>query len=126
MRPVLVDTSVWVDHFRRRNDGLVALLQRDAALVHPLVIGELACGTPPERVRTLADLRSLPMARQASLDELHGFVERERLYGEGCGLIDLLLLASTLITPGLAIWTHDHRLQRLAGRFGVAHSLALI
>ena len=50
---VLVDTSVWVAHFRQRHEHLVQLLLADQAMVHPLVLGELACGTPPEprRVR---------------------------------------------------------------------------
>lgn len=49
------------------------------------------------------------------------FVERERLYGLGCGLVDLTLLASTLITPGALLWTLDQRLARLAERFDVAY-----
>ena len=44
---VLIDTSVWVDHFRHRNSALIELLVLDLALTHPMVIGELACGTPP-------------------------------------------------------------------------------
>ncbi len=46
MTGVLVDTSVWVDHFRHGNPALVRLLAQDAVLVHPLVLGEIACGTP--------------------------------------------------------------------------------
>lgn len=56
MKGVLVDTSVWVDHFRRHNDNLVELLEFDLVWVHPLVAGEIACGTPPNRVQTLSDL----------------------------------------------------------------------
>lgn len=41
--------------------------------------------------------------------------------GLGCGLVDMSLLASTLITPGAELWTLDKRLAELAGRFGVAH-----
>ena len=50
------------------------------------------------------------------------FVERERLYRLGCGLVDLTLLASTLQTPGARLWTLDKGLARLAGRFGVRHA----
>lgn len=121
MRGVLVDTSVWIDHFRRRNDALVELLERDLVMTHPLVLGEIACGTPPDRVRTLTDLASLQHAQQASVREVMAFVERERLFGLGCGLIDMLLLASTLMTPGLELWTLDRRLCALAQRFGVMH-----
>lgn len=116
---VLVDTSVWVDHFRRRNEALVALLERDLVLMHPLVLGELACGTPPERSRTLVDLADLRPAQQASLREVMGFMDREQLYGLGCGLIDLTLLASTRLTPGAVLWTLDRRLAALAARLNV-------
>lgn len=119
---VLVDTSVWVDHFRRRNEELANLLGRDLALIHPMVLLELACGTPPApRTQTLSDLGLLMAAEQATLDEVMQFVEREKLYGLGCGLVDMALLASTLVTPGAKLWTLDRRLGDLADRFGVAH-----
>ena len=119
---VLVDTSVWVDHFKHRNDALIALIVSDQALTHPMVLVELACGTPPApRARTLGDIGLLQPAKQASLTEVIAFIEREKLYGLGCGLVDVSLLASTLITPGAQLWTMDRRLDDLSGRFGVAH-----
>lgn len=126
MKGVLVDTSVWVDHFRTRNENLVSLLTLDLALSHPLVVTELACGTPPApRSRTLSDIAILPQARQATLDEVRGFIEREKLYGLGCGVVDLALLASTLLTPGSRLWSLDRRLVELAQRFDVAFQPAL-
>ena len=83
MRSVFVDTSVWVDHFRHRNVALVGLLELDLVMVHPLVLGEIACGTPPIRSQTLADLSGLQQIQQASLDEAMQFIERERLFGLG-------------------------------------------
>lgn len=119
---VLIDTSVWVDHFRKRNNELVDLIELDRALTHPLVIVEIACGTPPApRSQTLSSIGLLQPCKQASLSELMEFIERERLYGLGCGLVDLSLLASTLITPGAEVWSLDKRLAELAGRFGVAY-----
>jgi predicted nucleic acid-binding protein len=121
MSGVLVDTSVWVDHFRNRNEALVSLLTLDLVLSHPLIVTELACGTPPvPRARTLADVATLPQARQATLDEVRSFIEREELYGLGCGVVDLALLAATLLTPGSRLWSLDRRLTQLAQRFDVA------
>jgi predicted nucleic acid-binding protein len=118
---VLVDTSVWVDHFRNRNAGLVKLLDADLGLTHPLVLAELACGTPPApRTRTLGQIGLLRPSNQASLDEVMNLIEREKLYGLGCGLVDIALLGSTLITPGSRLWTLDKRLAVLAERFGIA------
>jgi predicted nucleic acid-binding protein len=121
MKGVLVDTSVWVAHFRQRNDVLANLLDLDLVMVHPLILGELACGTPPNRLQTLGDLGSLQQVQQASVREVIDFIERQRLFGLGCGLIDLQLLASTLLTQGVALWSMDKRLCTLAERFGVMH-----
>jgi predicted nucleic acid-binding protein len=121
VKQVLIDTSVWVEHFRENNPALSELLALDVALTHPMVIGELSCGTPPDRSRTLSDLAALGHTQQASLAEVMEFIEREQLFGLGCGLIDLLLLASTLMTPGTELWTLDKRLSALASRFAVLH-----
>jgi predicted nucleic acid-binding protein len=119
---VLVDTSVWVGHFRRRDEALLALLLRDDVLTHPLVVGELACGTPPApRERTLRDIERLRPAQQATWFEIRALVERERLWGLGCGLIDVSLLASAMMTPGARLWTLDRRLDDVARRLDVAH-----
>ncbi|MGG1945563.1 PIN domain-containing protein [Trinickia sp. NRRL B-1857] len=120
---VLIDTSVWVSHFRDRNEALVDLIALDLALTHPMVVVELACGTPPApRAQILGDIGLLQPANQASLGEVAEFIEREKLFGLGCGLMDMALLASTLITPGAQLWTLDKRLADLAARFGVARS----
>lgn len=93
---VLVDTSVWVDHFRKRNDALIGLIEKDLVLNHPMVLAELACGTPPSpRTQTLKSVALLRPCHQASLSEVMDFIEREKLYGLGCGLVDMCLLAST-------------------------------
>lgn len=122
MNDVLVDTSVWVDHFRHVNASLVDLLSLDLAMTHPMVVTELACGTPPAlRERTLADIAALPQSRQASLAEVRELIEREKLFGLGCGLVDLTLLGSAMLTTGARLWTLDQRLRRLAERFQVAY-----
>ena len=118
----LIDTSVWLDHFRQRNDSLTDVLAADLALMHPMAWAELACGTPPApRDQTLRDLRLLAHAQQASLHEVVDFIDREKLYGLGYGLVDMVLLASTLITPNAELWTLDKRLAALSERFGVMH-----
>ena len=122
---VLVDTSVWVDHFRRANAALVHLVTLDQALMHPMVVVELACGTPPApRTKTLGDMALLGSVRQATLDEVRDFIEREALYELGCGLVDLVLLCSVLITPNTRLWTMDKRLDDLAARFDVSYEPA--
>lgn len=119
---VLVDTSVWVDHFKQGNATLAQLIEADRVLMHPMILAEIACGTPPApRKQTLADLSLLQLSNQASLKEVMAFIEKEKLYGLGCGLVDLMLLASTLITPGTLLWTLDKRLDALAQGFRIAY-----
>jgi predicted nucleic acid-binding protein len=124
---VLVDTSVWVDFFRRgpAMAALDTLLGDEEAATHPLVVAELACGSPPNpRHRTLLDIESLPQVRIATLDEARSLLEREKLYGRGLGVVDLMLLASTLITPGARLFTLDKRLLEVANQFAVGHAVA--
>jgi predicted nucleic acid-binding protein len=121
MSGVLVDTSVWVSHFRERNQGLIDLLDCDDVLIHPMILAEIGCGTPPARNSTLSDLASLQQAQQPSLYEVMDFIERESLFGQGCRIVDMILLASTLITPGSELWTLDKRLSSIAKSYGVMY-----
>lgn len=101
---------------------MVDLINLDLALTHPMIIVELACGTPPApRDQTLNNISLLQSCNQASLEEIMEFIEREKLYGLGCGMLDMALLASTLITPGAELWTLDKDLADLAKRFKVAY-----
>lgn len=117
---VLIDTSVWVAHFRSSNNHLTRLVAQDLAVTHPMVVLEIACGTPPlPRQRTLSSIGYLQTCNQAGFSEVVNFIEAEKLFGLGCGLVDLVLLASTLITPGCRLWTLDRRLDTLSQRFGI-------
>ena len=125
MSAVLVDTSVWVGHFRRANPELGSLLENDGVLCHPLIVLELACGTPPApRERTLSDLRMLRQAKVATTEEVLSLIETERLYDNGCGAVDIALLASVLMTPNARLWTDDRNLQALAARLGVVFEVS--
>jgi predicted nucleic acid-binding protein len=119
---VLVDTSIWIQHFRKNDEHLVFLMKKDAVLVHPMVVVEIACGTPPKRNETIASLELLKHSVQASFSEVNELIEREKLYGLGCGFVDIFLLASTLLTPGAKLWTLDKSLANLAIRFNVIYT----
>jgi predicted nucleic acid-binding protein len=111
---ILVDTSVWVDHLRRGDADLAALLDDGRVLVHPFVIGEIACGSLIGRAATLGLLMNMPAAALAEHDEVLAFVEQHRLYGKGIGFIDAHLLTSVALMPGTALWTRDRRLKSIA------------
>ena len=93
----------------------------DQVLCHPLIVLELACGTPPSpRERTLGDLKKLQMAVVATTDEILALIEKTQSHDSGCGAVDMALLASVLLTPDTLLWTIDKNLDTLATRLGVA------
>ena len=118
---ILVDTSVWVDHLRRGDAGLVALLERSAVLMHPFVVGEIACGSLRDRASILELLQDLPAAVVAMPDEVLKFIEGHELHGKGIGSVDAHLLTSVALSPGATLWTRDARLRRAAERLVCAH-----
>ena len=109
---ILVDTSVWVDHFRRGNARLRLLLEEGEAATHPMVLGELACGNLPQRRETLHLLESLPAIPQAPDRIVREAIETRRLWGKGIGWIDAHLVVASLIS-GVPLWTLDRRLARI-------------
>lgn len=115
----LVDTSVWVDHLRRGNAKLRSLLEEGAALVHPFVVGELACGNLKNRAEILQLLALLPEARVADHAEVLSLVERRRLHGLGIGWLDAHLLASAILSAA-PLWTLDRRLGDVASSLKIA------
>ena len=117
---ILADTSVWVDHLRRGDARLAALLDTASVLIHPFVIGEIACGSLADRATVLGLLQDLPRAVVAEADEVLVFIERHRLHGQGLGYVDVHLLAAVALTPGARLWTLDKRLRAAALALGCA------
>ena len=118
---ILVDTSVWVSHFRQSNLSLVYLLTNDQVLCHPLVMLEIACGSPPApRHKTLEYLDKLQTVKTATTREIMTLIETHDLQDSGCGAIDMALLASALITENAKIWTQDKKLDALAKKLGIS------
>ena len=117
---ILVDTSVWIGHLRRGDPHLVELLEQGEAGTHPLVIGELACGSLPRRREILGLLSHLPVMPVATDSEALDFIEANRLMGTGIGYIDVHVLASARLSEGTRLWTDDTRLAAAARRLFVS------
>jgi predicted nucleic acid-binding protein len=117
---ILVDTSVWIDHFRRKDPRLQTFLDNRGVLMHPTVVGELACGTLRTRSWTLSYLRDLPQpASIADEEETLFVIESRNLWGKGIGWSDAQLVASALIS-GCKLWTHDRKLREVVAGLGIA------
>jgi hypothetical protein len=117
---ILVDTSVWIDHLRKGNRKLAALLDGAQVLVHPFIIGEIALGNLRQRDLILTSLQALRRTAEASHSEVLQFISGNGLAGLGIGYVDAHLLAATKLTPGTGLWTFDKRLDAVASRLGLA------
>jgi len=115
---ILVDTSVWLDHFRRGNRALAARLESGEVATHPFIIGELACGNLHRRRETLGNLSALASVPVATHDEVLALLETRRLIGKGLGWIDMHLLCSALLA-GVRLLTLDKSLGAACGVLGI-------
>jgi predicted nucleic acid-binding protein len=124
MADVLVDTSVWVDFLRSGDPNLASLLKkmpgRNRVVIHPMIIGELACGNLKNRQSLLKLWNSLNTLIQASHEEVLYFIEHHHLMGKGIGYVDAHLLASVALAMDVRLWTRDLRLSRLAIKLDLA------
>jgi predicted nucleic acid-binding protein len=116
---ILVDTSVWVDHFRHGNSRLAQLLLDGEVMCHPFVVGELACGFLTRRADILSLLSTLPSLAVADHAEALRLVDMQRLFGRGLGWIDVHLLASAVLAK-VPVWSLDKTLSRTATALGMA------
>jgi len=117
---ILVDTSIWIDHFRSRDLALDRLLDQDLVLAHPFVTGKIALGSLARRAEVLAVLQGLTQAKVAGHDEVASMIERHGLFGAGIGYVDAHLRAAVRLTPGAGLWTRDKRLAAAAERLKLA------
>lgn len=117
---VLVDTSIWIDHLRRNEPALVELLEAGRVVRHSAVVGELACGTLRQRDRVLGNLQHLPSVTEPRSEEALLLLNRFRLWGQGLGWTDILLLASCRLGSA-SLWTRDRSLRAAAMELGVEY-----
>jgi predicted nucleic acid-binding protein len=115
---ILVDTSVWIDHFKAADPMFAQFLPDEPLLIHPFVLGEIALGSFAQRAALLKWLGKLTPALQASHREVLGLIQSKRLFGIGIGYIDAHLIASVQLTPGARLWTRDKRLRAAAESIG--------
>lgn len=116
---VLVDTNIWIDHLRKTELVLVDVRERDQVSVHQSVITELVLGNLKNRSFFLKMLERLMIVRNVDDQGVRHLVEERRLWGRGLSAVDAALLASAVVTPGVALWTRDKRLREAARDVGV-------
>jgi len=116
---VLVDTSVWINHFHKSNSKLQNLLYELNVASHPFIVGELACGNIRNREEILNLLQGLPSENVVSNEEFLFFIEKHKLMGRGIGFVDIHLLAAAKLM-GHLLWSADKRLNNMATEMGLS------
>lgn len=120
---ILVDSSIWIDHFRQTDPDLVRLLNSASVLAHPFVTGELALGHLKKRDEKISALLNLPQAIVATDDEVMHIIELNKLFGMGIGYIDAHLLAAAKLSE-TTIWTRDKALLKVSKSLSLAANLS--
>lgn len=115
---ILADTSVWINHFIRTDNDLIELMQKEALVMHPLVLVELACGNLRNRETRLSDLNLLPSVEAVSERETLVFLEKYSLFGKGLGFVDINLMA-TCKKHKIFLYTYEKALRRESIKQGV-------
>ena len=118
---ILVDTSIWIDHFHASEPSLVALLRDDQVGCHRAVIEELALGSIKQRARVLALLESLRGFPALTHEEVMALVNGHQLWGRGLSAVDVHLLGSVMLVGGARLWTRDKRLLAACRDSGAAY-----
>lgn len=116
---IIIDTSAWIDHFRRRDASLSETIVDEDIVLHPYVWGELLLGGVPATGEVAEQLENLPRPPVASASEAAAFISRASLAGTGIGYVDAHLLVSARLAGGRVL-TRDRRLREQAERLGVA------
>jgi predicted nucleic acid-binding protein len=103
---ILVDSSVWVDHWDKSILELSKALLDEQVLVHPWVIGELSLTDFQRRKVLLSHLSLQSEALVIDDKPLLKFIQEHRLHESGLGWVDCQLLASA------KAMTHDKAMKR--------------
>jgi predicted nucleic acid-binding protein len=114
----LVDTSVWISHFRRPDAALLQLLSGEKAGIRPFIVGELARGSFNDRAGALGTLRDLPQAAIADEADVHHLLETYRLWSTGMGWVDLHVLTAAAVA-GWHLMTTDTAMAKAAAKVGI-------
>ncbi len=110
---LLLDTNVWIHHFKFGNPELIPHLENGDVKMHDFILAELSLGhfkTSKLRNQILERLNLISKIRTSSHEEVMSFIEKRKIAGRGIGYIDCHLVHSA-INNNLKLITLDKRLS---------------
>jgi predicted nucleic acid-binding protein len=115
---ILVDTSAWIHHLRRKDFRLVRFLLEQRVRTCDVVIGELLLGSGLPG-SFAGDILALPRLPSPTAAETRTFIERQRraFAGSGVGWADAQILLAAAKT-GAQIHTSDRAVRRVCRAIG--------
>lgn len=117
---ILVDTSAWVHHLRRKDPHLVRFLLEQRVRTCEVVVGELLLGSGLPK-SFAADLLALPRLPSPAADETRLFIARHRsaFAGSGVGWADAQIILAAA-KSGARVHTSDRYVRVVCAAIGVA------
>jgi predicted nucleic acid-binding protein len=119
---ILVDTDAWVQHLRKADPHLAAILRQQRVRTCDVVIGELLLGSGLPQTFS-RDLAALPKLPSPTALETRVFIERHSrtFAGAGVGWADAQIILSA-VKSGARLYTSDRGVRRVCE--AIDHPLA--
>ena len=113
----LADTSLWIEHFKKKNSPLSSLLLESTVYIHEFVLGELSLGhfKKNEQDIIFERLNFLEKMPTSNHQDVLKFSLDYRLSGQGVGWIDCHLLHACILHK-VHLATLDKKLEKVFKR----------
>lgn len=112
-KQILADTSVWITHFKKELPEFIDILNAGKVILHPFIIGELACGGLQKKQDIFKLIESMPQTVCLEHEEIMSLIEAHEFSNQGIGYVDVHLIGSCLLSDNL-LWTYDKALKKVA------------
>jgi predicted nucleic acid-binding protein len=116
---ILVDTSAWIGHLRKKDSRLVSFLSEHRVRTCDVVLGELLLGSGLPKTFS-ADLSLLPRLPSPGSAETRAFIQRfqKSFSGAGVGWADAQILL-TAVEAGAKLHSSDKAMRSLSRKLAV-------
>lgn len=112
MKKVLIDTSVWIAHWKKEDKVLSQLLSDGRVVLHDFIEGEIACGNLALQSAFLGPFRFLIRIPVGAHSDILNFIGSHKLRSVGIGYVDVNLVYSCMVSH-CELFTYDKNLIKI-------------